>query len=125
MLERESRIFHNFWVLGEIFQTSKESVTGCLVVRDEEMQRAIKGGDRAAPFRALAARRAGMFIVRILEEKPVDHAVAVDAQNRVIIDSEEEIALELSTGNLARCGGEVAKKLRVVEVREKRGTKGK
>ena len=63
--------------------------------------------------------------MRILEEKRVDHAVVVDAQNKVIIDSKEEVALELSAGNLARCGGEGAKKLRVVEVREIRGTKGK
>ena len=125
VLERESRIFHNFRTLGEIFQRAKESVTGCLVVRDEEVQRAIQGGDRTAPFRVLAARRAGIFIVRILEERRVDHGVVVDAQNRVIIDSEEEVAPKLSAGNLARFGGEGAKKLRVVEVQEIRGTKGK
>ena len=42
VLGRESQIFHNFRALGEIFQTAKESVTGCLAVRDEVMQRAIQ-----------------------------------------------------------------------------------
>ena len=88
VLERESRIFYNFRALGDIFQRVQESVTGCRVVREEEVQRAIQGGDMTAPFRVLAARRAGIFIVWILEEKRVDHAVVVDAQNRVIIDSE-------------------------------------
>ena len=120
VLERESQIFHNFRTLGEIFHRAQESVTGCGVVRDEEVQRAIQGGERTAPFRVLAARRAGVFIVRIQEEKRVHHAVVVDAPNGVIIDSEAQTALELSVENLARFGGDSALKLRVIEEREMR-----
>ena len=63
--------------------------------------------------------------MRILEEKRVDHAVVVDAQKMVIIDSKEQAALGLSVENLARCGGDSSKKLLVVEVWKIRGSKGK
>ena len=51
------------------------------MVRDKEVQRAIHCGERAAPFRVLAGRRYGVFIVRIQEERRVDHVVVVDARN--------------------------------------------
>ena len=100
-------------------------MTGCRVVRDEKVQRAIQDGERIAPFLVHAARRTGVFIVRILEEKRVDHAVVMDVYNGVIIDSEERKALGPSVENLARCVGDSAQKQRVKYVREIRGRKGK
>ena len=125
VIKKGSRILHNFREVGELFQRAQESVTGYCVVRNEEFQRAIQDSERIAPFRVLAARRTGAFIVQLLEEKRVDHAVVVDADNGVIIDSEERTALELSVENLSMCGGDSAQKLRVKEVREIRGRKGK
>ena len=122
VLKNESRILQNFRAVGELFQ---ESVTGGRVVRDEEVQRCIQDGERIAPFRVLAAWRTGVFIVRILEEKRVDHAVVVDAYNGMVIDSEERPTLELSVENLSRCDGYRAQKPRVKEAREIRGRKGK
>ena len=100
-------------------------MTGYHVVREEEVQRAIQDGERIEPFRVLVARRTGVFIVRILEEKRVDHGIVLDAYNGVIIDSEEQTALELSVKHFDRCGGDSAQKLRMKELQEIRGRKGK
>lgn len=48
----------------------------------------------------------------------VDHARVVDPNNGIIIDFEESSAIELSTENLMRCGGENATILTVKEVRQ-------
>ena len=69
------------WTLGELFCRAHESVTGCHVVCDEQFQGAIQCGERGPPLRVLAASRSGVFIVRIQDEKRVDHAVVMDAQN--------------------------------------------
>ena len=119
-LRMESRIFHNFRALGELFQTARESVTGCRAIGNTEVQRAIQSSKREAPFLALAAKRTGVLIVRIQEENRVDHAIVVDAMNGVIIGSESS-AVALSVENLARCGGDIAGNLRVIEVREIKG----
>lgn len=73
------------------------------------MQKAIQMADKDAAFCELARRTSGIFIVRLHEVGLVDHAVAVDASNRVIIDSVEATAIDLTARNLARCSGEKAK----------------
>lgn len=50
VLERESLILHNFRALREVFHKAHESVTGWRVVRDEEVQRAMKFGKGQQPF---------------------------------------------------------------------------
>lgn len=47
-----------------------------------------------------------------------DHCVVVDADRKLILDSASNYPVVLSEGNLARCGGDDATRVRVSEVRE-------
>ena len=114
----DTGVYYNFRPLGRVFQRARETIIGCRVAREENIQMAIQSADRWAAFRALAGRTTGVFIVRLQEVRRVDHAVVVDAGARVIIDSEEATAIELSAKNLSRCGGDEACQLRVIEVRQ-------
>ena len=100
---------------------AREALIQFRAVRDGESQRAIQSADRGAAFRVLAAKRSGIFIVRLQEVKLVDHAVVVHADAGVIVDSTETTAIVLTGENLERCGGEKVQNLRVVEVREVKG----
>eukprot|EP00171_Calliarthron_tuberculosum_P009467 IDg9467t1 len=54
-----------------------------------------------------------VYIVRLRQDGHVDHAVVVDANNRIIVDSEETSALRCAAYVLERCGGEFVDRLRV------------
>ncbi len=83
-------------------------------------QAVIQHPERRTAFEAIASRQSGVYIVRLRQDDRVDHAVVVDANRGVIIDSEESTAIVLTADNLAKCGGASATKLRVKEVREVR-----
>ena len=78
-VDEDPRIFSCFKPLGLILHGAREALIQCRAVRDGESQRAIQSADRGAEFRVLAAKRSGIFIVRLQEVKLVDHAVVVHA----------------------------------------------
>ena len=120
-IDEDPRIFSCFKPLGLILHGAREAFIQCRAVRDGESQRAIQSADRGAAFRVLAAKRSGIFIVRLQEVILVDHAVVVHADAGVIVESTETTAIVLTGENLERCGGEKVQRLRVVEVREIKG----
>lgn len=63
--------------------------------RDSELQRAMLGNNHIAALQALAAKRSGVYIVRLRQERVMDHSFVVDRNGRVIIESEESLSLEL------------------------------
>lgn len=93
-------------------------MTNCRCVRNDAVQAAIQRDNSYEAFTSLTVASSGIFIVRVLQENVVDHAVAIDAARNVIIDSAENFGIELSVSNLKRCGGNDSTDLRVVEVRQ-------
>ena len=118
LVDLDSRLWQSLKPLSVLLDAARSSVVRCRIVRDQELQQAIQNSDRCFAFNKIAARREGVFLVRLREDARVDHAVVVDAGRRVIIDSEETFALALSADILKRCGGDEAKNLRVFELRE-------
>lgn len=68
-------------------------------------------------FELIAAKRAGVLIVRIRENVIDDHPVAFDANSGAIIDSAETYPLELIGHNLEYMDGKEANNLKVREIR--------
>ncbi len=81
-----------------------------------EAHGAINVADSRRAFEWLAAKKDGVYIVRKLQDPVVDHAICVDTRRGVVLDSEEGYPVQLSVRALELCGGEAAKRLRVVEV---------
>ena len=69
------------------------------------------------PFRYLASRETGVYIVHLVQHRVVNHAVVIDAHRKLIIDSEEEYPLTLTEAVLRKCGGEEADNLQVEDLR--------
>ncbi len=117
VIDRGERPYETLKPLGEIVKKAKESHVHCRVMREIEAQAAIQKADRRVAFAFLAAKRSGVYVVRLREEACVDHALVVDANNGMIIDSEETCALRPAADVLMCCGGPRAKLLRTREVR--------
>lgn len=64
----------------------------------------------------MAARRTGVYLVKIGGSGTVDHAVVVEADGEAIVDSEETQALVLSPTVLEICGYLLAPYLRICVV---------
>lgn len=73
---------------------------------------------RADPFRFLISRRQGVFVVRLFENRVVDHVVAVDFVRRLVYDGEEEYPLRSSVDVLKMCGGPRSKNFQGREIRQ-------
>lgn len=71
----------------------------------------------ANPFAYLATRESGVYIVHLYELKVATHALVIDVNRGLIIDSAEDYPMRLSEELLRKCGGDHAKALRVDEVR--------
>ena len=69
------------------------------------------------PFRYLASREIGVYIVHLAQHRVLNHAVVVDAHRKLIVDSEEEYPLSLTEAVLRKCGGEEADNLQVEDLR--------
>lgn len=91
---------------------------GCIIVRHEKLQKETFACEARASFVLVASLPKGVWIVRLLDEGNVDHAVVIDCNRRVIIDSAETCAIALTANNLFLCGGGGSKQLRVTSVRE-------
>ena len=96
----DTGVYHNFGPLRRVFQRTRETVIACGVAREDKVQGTIQPADRWAAFRELVGSITGVFIGRLLEVRRVDQAVVVDANTRVIMDSEGATAIELSAQNL-------------------------
>lgn len=68
--------------------------------------------------------RSGIFLVRLTQDKEVDHPIVVDGEKKVIEDSEEKSCIALTMENIMKCGEHNARKLRVQEIREIVATEG-
>ena len=69
------------------------------------------------PFAYLANRDSGVYVAHVFQLKVVTHAVVIDADRGLIIDSAEDYSIRLSEENLRRCGGDHAENLHIDEVR--------
>ena len=103
--------------IGALLCRAPTSTTGCRVVRDPALNVELQAQGRHRGFTAIASRTDGVFAVKIRDGCMVDHAVMVDANAGIIVDSEETDVLLLSARNLHRCGGPSTRKLRIQEVR--------
>lgn len=117
VVDAETVLFQTLRSTGPILHRAKESVIGCRILRDEDLQRAIQRADRALAFEALETRTSDVYLVRLRQDGYVDHAVVVDAVRRLVIDSCEEFCLPLSADVLRKCGGTKSNTVRVCEVR--------
>ena len=59
----------------------------------------------------------GVWLIRITESGIVDHCVCVDGARNLIYDSEEEYPVQLGSETFRLCGGALATKPRIAEVR--------
>ncbi len=106
VVDADERIYKNIKPFGDVLDLAKESRAGCRCARDLEVLVGIQAHDRLETFRLLAAKPRFGFLVGLHEAKRVDHAVVVDGNYGVIVDSEEHTVLALSAGILERCSGE-------------------
>ena len=70
------------------------------------------------PFKWLAHRSQGVWIVRIVEHGIVDHCVALDCNRGIVHDSASRYPFALTEDVFRLLGGDDANNLRVAEVRE-------
>lgn len=64
----------------------KDSTRG-RIKNDKELKKCIHLQDREAAFEVIAKRKSGIHIVRLRDGGRVDHAIAVDTERNIIIDS--------------------------------------
>lgn len=69
-------------------------------------------------FDWLGSLTRGVWIVRLVEPKVVDHCIVIDGKRKLIIDSAESFPLHLGADVLRQCGGDEAQSLVVAEVRQ-------
>ena len=75
-------------------------------------------------FAWLGNLRSGVWLVRLVEPKVVDHCVVVDGARKLIFDSPQAYPLCLSAEVLRLCGGMEVNNLSVAEAREIRAIVG-
>lgn len=63
---------------------------------EDDINKIIQDRDTTVPFEEIAQRKGGVFIVRLVDEGTMDHAVTIPTEEGVIIDPEEEQAITLS-----------------------------
>lgn len=73
---------------------------------------------RADPFGWLGSLDWGVWIVRLVKPRVLDHCIVVDGARKLIFDSAEQYPLRLSAEVLRLCGGGEGDKLHVAEARE-------
>lgn len=119
-LEEDDTMWYNFGAIGTIYQEAGRKRVGCIIVRHAALQKAVFECDARASFSYVASMTQGVWIVRLLDEGFIDHAVVLDCDKQIIVDSEESCAIALTATNLFLCGGGGggSKKLRVTTVRE-------
>lgn len=69
------------------------------------------------PFKVIAEFTSGIYLVHLKETGIVDYVVAVDANRRIILDSQEKYPMSLNENVLRLCGGDSASNLTVHCVR--------
>eukprot|EP00171_Calliarthron_tuberculosum_P019563 IDg19563t1 len=112
---KDATVFLSFKSLCRLVHKKNGAGTSLRVERDINMQLAIKSANGHDAFNVLCAIKHGVYAVRLRQDEHVDHAVFANANNRVIIDSEEKVALRLLVDVLDRCRGAGADNLRVCE----------
>lgn len=80
-----------------------ERVKNCRGQRNREVQLASGSGKREETFKKLAKKASAVFIVRLRQERLVDHAVVLDANRGIIAASEKRLPLVLLQDVLMRC----------------------
>ena len=69
-------------------------------------------------FIRIAKRKSGVWIVRVIPQKLVDHCIIVDGSKGLIHDSACRFPMRLSEELLRRCGGDDAIHIFVAKLRE-------
>ena len=82
----------------------------------KHLREEVHNGRYDRTFEWLAEIVDGLWVVRLVEDNVVDHCVAINADTKLIFDSEEFHPLKLTKDSLKFCGGPRARNLRVAEV---------
>lgn len=81
------KIHQNFGTPGILLHDVGAEIVVCRLIGDVRFQRAIRSADRSVAFLVLAARRKGVFIARLREDRHLDHALVVQSTRGHIIDT--------------------------------------
>ena len=85
-----------------------------------KLQKADFEGFRSDPFGWLGSLHRGVWLVRLVKPRFLDHCVVIDGVRKLIFDSADQYPLGLSADALRMCGGGETEGLLVAEVREVR-----
>lgn len=123
VLQNELRIFRIFSALGESSKRRKNlwQAIACYITR---WRRGHPGRRKGGTLSYTCIQAVRSLHVEDHGGRASESCRRSESSEWVIIDSEGETAFELSVGNLARCRGDSAKQLQVVELRKIMGRKG-
>ncbi len=117
-------VFRGLALVGAVMNKTQRGLSGWVRATVQgrkiglEAHGAVHVAERGRTFEWLAAKTDGVYIVRVLQDPVVDHAICVDARRGVFLDSEEGYPVQLSVRLLELRGSDTAKRLRVAEVRQ-------
>ena len=107
----------HFIKIGRIANTMHRMRLGCELQKPaKHIRKDLHAGRYNRAFEWLAEFCTGVWLVRLVEDNIVDHCVAIDANNGIILDSEECHPLRLTQASLQFCAGPKSKKIRVAEI---------
>lgn len=94
----------SIYVLPSIFELAGDSITDCRCIHYSTATNAVQRASRGTHFDAfayVAGLQSGIFVGRLVEGVMTDHAVVVDANRRVILDSAEASCMRLTAQTLS------------------------
>jgi len=106
--------------LADIFRQINQQVgiVNTAGKQKEAMRLGRTRSSRNAPFDFFGNLDRGIWILHLQDQRRLDHAICIDCDRKIILDSFEKFALELCPKSLEMCGGGEVKNLRIVDARE-------